>query len=340
MGISLKSIAQALNLSKTTVSWVLSGKASEKNISESTAKKVLDYANSIGYEPNLIARSLNTGETKTIGLILPSISDSFYSAIAKEIEANARKKGYSLMISSSESDIDREGEILRLFKSKSVDGIILAPTKRSKVEINRLIAEDYPLVTIDRYFPELNMNYIVINNLESCYLLTKHLLGKGCKNIAFITTNSYLTTMSFRKEGYEKAIQEWNFPINTALIGEVDFKGYERNLYNVLDGIFEKVPNVDAFVFSTQILALEAFQYFYDKGIAPDFEMASIHEEPIFKVLAPKINVAKMPVEEISINAVNILIDQIKFKRNLSKNPDARPALNQLMLSTIIEYRS
>ncbi len=341
MGLSLKDIAKALNLSKTTVSWVLSGKAVEKNISESTAKKVMEYAQAIGYEPNLIARSLNTGETNTIGLILPSISDSFYSAIAKEIESNARKKGYSLMISSSESDIDREDEIIRLFKSKSVDGIIIAPTKRSKVEICKLIEEQYPLVTIDRYFPELQSNSIVINNYESCYLLTKHLINKGSKQIAFITTNSYLTTMSLRKEGYESAIRESNLTLRSELIGEVNFKGYEKNLYSVLDELFHKEPKIDAFLFSTHILALEAFQYFFDKGITPAFEMASIHEEPIFKVLSPKLNVARMPIDDIAKNAVDLLINQMKKRRNSSsKLLPEELELKQLMLSTSIEYRS
>lgn len=341
MASSLKEIAKVLNLSKTTVSWVLSGQAAQKNISEATANKVLDYAKSINYEPNLIARSLNTGETKTIGLILPSISDSFYSAIAKEIEAKARKKGYSLMISSSESDMDREDEIIRIFKSKSVDGIIIAPTKRSKIEIQRLIDEEYPMVTIDRFFPELQTNYIVINNFESCYELTSHLIKKGCKNIAIITTNSYLTTMGLRKAGYEKGLKDGGLEPNPALIGEVNFVGYEKNVYSVLDQIFKKVPQVDAFLFSTHILALEAFQYFFDKQIKPDFEMASIHEETIFKVLAPKINVARMPIDDIAKNAVKILIDQLKLKKEngLSKQ-GAKRQFKHVTLPCSIELRS
>ena len=337
---SLKDIAKELNLSKTTVSWVLSGRAQQKGISEATANRVIEYAMKLNYQPNLIARSLNTGTTKTIGLIVPSISDSFYSEVAREIEAEARNKGYSLMIGSSESDINREDEILRLFKAKVVDGIIIAPTKRSKIEIQRLIDEAYPLVTFDRFFPELEASYIIINNRDSSYMLTKHLISKGCKKIAILTTNSYLTTMSHRREGFEDALRESRYPINPHLIGEVHYEDYEKNIYKVLDGIFKEVPDVDGFFFTTHILALEAFQYFHDKGINPNFELASIHEVPIFKVVSPRINIARMPIEEIGKNAVNILIEQIDFVRKNRSKRNRKIEPKRMVLSCSLDFRS
>ena len=337
---SLKDIAKELNLSKTTVSWVLSGQARQKGISEATANKVIEYAVRLNYQPNLLARSLNTGETKTIGLILPSISDSFYSEVAREIEAAARELGYSLMISSSESDINREDDILRLFESKRVDGIIIAPTKRSKVEIQRLLDEAYPLVTIDRYFPELDVSYVIINNRDSSYMLTKHLVNRGCRKIVILTTNPHLTTMDQRREGFEDALRESGVAIDSNLYGEVDFVGYEKNIYNVLDDIFKKVQDIDGFFFTTHILALEAFQYFNEKGIKAEFEFACIHEAPVFKILAPRINVARMPIEEIGKNAVSSLIDQIDFAKQNSKNRRKKYITKRFILSCSLEFRS
>jgi LacI family transcriptional regulator len=340
MRTSLKDIAKELNISKTTVSWVLSGQAKQKGISEATANKVIDYAMKLNYQPNLIARSLNTGETKTIGLIIPSISDSFYSEVAREIEAEARECGYSLMISSSESDINREDDIIRVFKSKRVDGIIVAPTKRSIVEIQRLIDESHPLVTIDRYFPELNASYVIINNRDSSYMLTKHLVNKGCKKIVILTTNPHLTTMNQRREGFEDALRESGISINPDLYGEVNFVHYERNIYKVLDDIFKNVPDVDGFFFTTHILALEAFQYFNDKGIKPDFEFACIHEAPVFKILAPRINVARMPIEEIGKNAVSLLIEQIDVAKQNKKGRKRSVETKHLIFSCSLEFRS
>ena len=127
MGASLKDIACKLNLSKTTVSWVLSRQGDKKGISAKTQSRVLACARSLAYEPNLLARSLNTGVSKTIGLILPSISDTFFAHIADRIESEAEQEGYSLMIAGSNSETERENALIRLFRSKKVDGIIIAP---------------------------------------------------------------------------------------------------------------------------------------------------------------------------------------------------------------------
>ncbi len=313
---SLKDIAEKLNLSKTTVSWVLTGQADKKGISKNTQEIVTNCAKEMNYQPNLIARSLNIGQTKTIGLILPSISDFFYSSIAREIENQANHHGYSLMIASSESDYNKEELVIQMFKSKGVDGIIIAPTKRSKVEIERLITEKFPLVTFDRYFPELQASYIIVDNKESSYKLTKHLINQGCKNIALITTNAHLTTMGERNEGYKQALLDSGVKFNPMLVGNVEYDNYENKIVKVLDNIFEKVPNVDGFFFTTHILALEAFLYFNNRGIDfnKQFQLACIHGVSLFKILAPKINTAKMPVADIGKNAIDILLGEIRAK--------------------------
>lgn len=316
MRISLKDIAEKLKLSKTTVSWVLSGQADKKGISKATQELVKKCAEEMDYQPNLIARSLNIGRTKTIGLILPSISDDFYSSVAREIEKNASEHDYALMIASSEANIEKEDNILRMFRSKGVDGIILAPTKGSKIEIERMIGNQFPLVTFDRFFSELDVNYVIIDNKASSYKLTKHLISRGCRNIALITTNPHLTTMGNRCDGYMQALEEAGIKFNLSLIANVAYKNYEKNIVKALDSIFEAVPEVDGFFFTTHILALEAFLYFSNRGLNfnEDFKLASIHSVSTFKILAPKVNIAEMPVADIGKTAVEILLKDIEYK--------------------------
>ncbi len=322
MGVSLKDIAGKLNLSKTTVSWVLSGQGNKKGISAETQNRVFACARELAYEPNLLARSLNTGISKTIGLILPSISDSFYAHIAHQIESEAEKAGYSLMIASSNSEIERENAMIRLFRSKKVDGMIIAPTKISKREINRLVDSHYPVLLFDRYFPEMHVNYVIINNEESSYKLVRHLIDKGFRKIAIITTNPHLLTMDMRREGYANALSDAHIRINPDLYGEVTYVNYQDNIYSTLDRIFSAVPDVDGFFFTTHILAIEALRYFYDRGIDINdgsWGLACIHEDSLFRVLAPKMNIAHFPIEEIGNNAVRILLNQIRQ----SNDPEA-----------------
>ena len=337
MKVSLKDIANDLLLSKTTVSWVLSGKGDEKCISLATQEKVLAYAKKMNYQPNLLARSLNTGLTKTIGLLLPDISDTFYSEIAREVEKEVEKYNYSLMIASSGSEKEREERMIQVFRSRQVSGIIIAPTKRSQKEILQMMDDDYPFVLIDRYFPELKANYVIIDNEESSYCLVKHLIEKGYRKIALITTNSYLTTMSLRADGYKRALVDSGVDIKQNLCCEVDFINYKNNIIPALDNLFHNEPDVDAFFFTTHILAIEAFNYFHAHNIQIDSKigLACIHDISSFRVLAPHINTARMPVENIGKESVSVLINTIEKNHNKKGNLEIRT----LTLPCTLNYR-
>ena len=162
----------------------------------------------------------------------------------------------------------------------------------------------------------MQTNYIIIDNEGSSYELVKKMIDNGSSKIAIITTNPHLRTMNMRREGYARALIEANLPVDPDLYGEVTFVDYEKNVFKTLDQIFSKVPDVDGFFFTTHILALEAFRYFYEKGININkgYELACIHGVSAFRVLAPNMNIARMPIEEIGKNAVRILLGDIKYR--------------------------
>lgn len=337
MGVSLKDIAEQLHLSKTTVSWVLSGQGNKKGISAETQHRVFRCAEEMAYEPNLLARSLNTGISKTIGLILPSISDCFYAHLAQRIETEAERAGYSLMIAGSNAEIERESAMLRLFCSKKVDGIIISPTKISQREILRMLGLDYPLLFFDRYFPEMEANHVIIDNKESSYRLVYHLIEKGFRKIAILTTDPHLLTMNLRYEGYADALADAEIRIDPALYGEVPSADYRTNIDRTLDRIFETAPDVEGFFFTTHILAVEALRYFHDRGIdinSGKYGLACMHEDSLFRILAPKMNIARFPIEEIGRHAVRMLLEQIECKsRNATFVPESK------VLSCEIDFR-
>lgn len=322
MRVSLQHIADELHLSRATVSWVLNGKGDEHNISEATQKKVLECAKKLNYRPNLLARSLNTGITNILGLIIPDITDSFYASIAKAVESCAEKRGYSLMIASSESDVERENRLIQLFTAKQVDGIIIAPTKNSRIEIQKLVDERYPLVLFDRYFPDMQSNYIIIDNEEAAYNVVSRMIQNGAKKIAILTTNPHLLTLNLRCEGYRRALREHGLDIFPSLYKEIAFDNYEYCVATALDEIYKSDPDVDGFFFTTHILALVAFRYFYENGI--DFnkglQLGSIHGLDVFKALAPGMHIAWMPVDEIGEKAVDIIFSEID--RRKSRQPE------------------
>jgi len=320
MGASLKDIAKELRISTTTVSWVLSNQGTQKRISKATQDKILRCAAEMNYRPNLLARSLNTGRTGTIGLILPSISDAFYSQVAKAVETEAEKCGYTLMICSSESELERENRMIRMFKAKQVDGMIIAPTKYSKDEILQLQKENYPFVLFDRYFEDMDTNYILIDNEECSHDLVERLIKDGRKKIAIILTNPHLKIMSLRYEGYKRALMESDLEINADLLGVVEFSKFENDIEPLVARMLEKNPDIDAFFFSTHILAINTFEYLKSQNIDLNrFGFACFHEVREFRLFLPNMKIARMPVEEIGTNAVRILHDNIQKNRNKEK---------------------
>lgn len=316
MKVSLKDIAQALNLSKATVSWILSGQGPAKGFSEATIKRVKEYAESVNYRPNLLARSLSLGVTNTIGLIIPFIGDTFYAQLVQAIEAEAIRNKYVLIVCSSEGDGDKEFELVKMLRSKQVDGIVMAPTKVSRKGVDFLLADGFPFVLVDRYFPNLDTNYVIVNNRQCCYDLTYHLLKKGARKVSLITTDAHLYVMKQRIEGYRKALKDLGVENDMALEVFVNRQNYVTDIIDKLDCLFEEVPDVDGFFFSTHYLALESLRYFVTRKIDyhTRFCLGCFHETTALDILAPEMSISRMPIEKMGTQVMRILLANIKNK--------------------------
>ena len=205
---SIKDIAAALNVSVTTVSFVLNGKAREKRISEEVTKKVIEYAKSINYKPNQLAQSLRTGRSKIIVVMVEDISNYFFSKLARIIEDIAYDKGYKVLFCSNENKDERSRELINLFGERQVDGYIIVPSPGIQDDIAELVEDDIPVVLFDRYFPEIETNYVIIDNSEAVHNASQHLIDNSYKKIGFITIDSEQTQMEARQRGYCDAMKE------------------------------------------------------------------------------------------------------------------------------------
>lgn len=316
MKVSIKDIAQALNLSKATVSWILSDQGPAKGFSESTIKRVKEYAESVNYRPNLLARSLSLGTTNTIGLIIPFIGDTFYAQLVQAIEYEAVRNKYVLIVCSSEGDGEKEYELIKMLRSKQVDGLVIAPTKVSKKGINLLLKDKFPFVLVDRYFPNVDSNYVIVNNSRCCYDLVYHLVKKGAKKIALVTTDVHLYVMKQRIDGYRKALRDLGATNDLELEIFVERQNYKNDMIEKLDCLFAEVPDVDGFFFSTHYLALEAIRYFINHHIDyhTRFHMGCFHETNALDILSPEMSISRMPIEEMGIQAIRMLLENIRDK--------------------------
>ena len=314
MTVSLKDIAQTLNLSKTAVSWILAGKGKERRFSQATINRVLQYAKEINYQPNLLARSLSLGYTDTIGLIIPALGDTYYSQLAYAIETEAEKHHFILTICSSEGDGEREDHLIKALKAKRVDGLLIVPSKKSNLGVLSLIKEEFPFVLIDRFYPELKTNYIIVNNEQSSQQLVTHLIEKGSRKIALMTADVHLLVMKMRLDGYYSALNDADISFDSRLLKVISRKNYAEDIIHALDELFAEVPDVDSFYFTTHYLALETLRYFINHNIdyRNKFNLACFHDTYALDILAPDMAVSRMPIEEMGKQAISILLQNIR----------------------------
>lgn len=307
---SIKDIASILNISKTTVSFILNGKAKEKNISDKLINKVLDLVQEMDYKPNQFAQSLRTGKTKILALMIEDISNPFFSSIAKNIEEKAYKSEYKIIYCSTENDTTRAKDFIKMFFNLGVDGYILAPPKGVEEDINWLVKQGENVILFDRYFDSISADYVMINNEEGTYDGTTHLINQGYKNIAFLNIALDQPQMLGRLEGYQKAMKINGLkPIVHALSYHCDYSKYTQEIIKVL----KKERAIDAIFFGVNYLGvagLEAISSLKMK-IPQDLAVASFDDNDLFRMNAPTITAIAQPVEKISEAVISTLLDRI-----------------------------
>ena len=203
MATRMKDIAEYLGLSVVTVSKVL---RNHPDIGEETRERVLARVKEVNYEPNILARSLVTGRSFLVGLIVPDLLHPFFAEVAKELSSTIRSKGYSLIVSSSEEDVEMEDREIRHLRGRRLDALVIASTRTDVADPGPLAEGDEIIVLIDRELAGLSANYIGIDDVAAGRIATEHLIEIGCKRIAHIRGRENSTGVN-RLEGYRLALK-------------------------------------------------------------------------------------------------------------------------------------
>lgn len=310
--LSIKDIAKELKISATAVSFILNGKAKEKRISEEVVKKVEKFVAKTGYKPNSLARSLRTGKTHTIALMIEDIANPFFANIARMIEEKAYKSGYKIIYSSSDNDPSKTKELIQMYRERHVDGYIITPPEDIKEEITSLIAAGLPVVLFDRSVPGVDCDAVVISNEQSTYEATKHLADQGFKNIAFITLNSLQMQMQDRLNGYEKALAEKKM---TSLVKELTFTSAtdSEELIRHISAFLKRKPGIDAVIFGTNYIGVSGLKAIRNLGldIPGDLAVVSFDDHDVFQLNSPSITAIAQPIEQIAETLITLLLGKL-----------------------------
>lgn len=310
--ITIKDIAIEAKVSISTVSFVLNDKGEKMGISTAVIKKVQEVAEKLHYRPNMIASSLRTGKTRSIGLIVEDISNQFFSDLARVIEDEAKKLGYRVFYCSTGDDDEISAELIQSLLQANVDGFIITPTSKLEKSIDHLVALKMPVVLIDRYFPNQNVSHVVMDNYNGAYIATEFFIKKGCKNIAVVNTTSGMIQMKLREKGYADAMKEAGV-YDESLILHLDYRSNEESKIKAIIDFFQKKSGIDAVLFLANYMGLAGLQAFKRIGlrVPEDISIISYDDHYSFKLHSPSISVIEQPIDGIAIKAVQLLMDQM-----------------------------
>lgn len=333
--MTIKDIARLAEVSITTVSKIINGK--DHDISQATIDRVNQIMEEQRYVPNKLAGSLVTKSTKTIGLVIPDITNPFFPELVRGAEDRANEAGYSIFFCNSDDQLEKETQYIKSLMEKMVDGIIFtaASTDSSRKAAFKNISS--PIVLVDRFIEMEEVKAsIVVDNVAGAYEGTKYLIGLGHKQILHITGPQKGKISQERRQGYEQALNEAHIETDERYILSGKFKlewGYEA----MAQADATNVPFTAVFC-GNDLIALGAMKYLKEKGkhIPEDCSILGFDDIQIASHVDPPLTTVRQPKYQMGYQAVDTMIKLLN-KEDISTDDTVHG--KKIILSTELVIR-
>ena len=308
--LTLKDLAQKLGLSTSTVSRALQNNPA---ISDDTRLRVNKLAKKIGYYPDALAKSLKNKKSYTIGVIVPEISHFFFSSVIDGIEDVTYKDGYTILVTKSNEDFEREVLNLESLISNRVAGVIASISQNTKTgkHFYNIINRGIPLVLFDRVLDDLDVHKIVGDDFEKVYEMVNHLIDSGYQNIAYLAGPSHLNITMNRVDGYKKALIDNNIELMDGLIININLN--ENDGFEGAKTLIREFPKVDAICCVNDPVALGVYKYLNKVGIKiPDkVGVTGFSNNPSSEIINPTMTTVDQQGYQMGKKAAEILLQKI-----------------------------
>ncbi|MCK5135200.1 MAG: LacI family DNA-binding transcriptional regulator [Bacteroidales bacterium] len=308
--VTIRDIAEKLEVSSSLVSIVLSGKGKQKRIKPDTINRIEKAALDMGYKPNLQARALRTNRSGLIALVVPDISNHFFARMSKRMEELSFSSDYELLIGSFDEDKEKFRRLIERFIGVNVEGMIITPQISSTSIIKEIKKSGIPFVFIDRYLSDLESTFVVSDNKTAAMTLTQALILQGAKKIAAVTYSFKSTAHSDRIEGYWNTLKE-----NNIYQDEYVFSISPQNLEEEMNLAIEKILslNIDAIFFTNNALGVLGLKILTKLGykIPKDIKVACFDNVDSFQLFAGGLWCAEQNLEVMCDHSFEILLNMI-----------------------------
>ena len=309
MAASIKDVAREAGVSIATVSRVLND---IDVVNEDTKKKVKDAIKKLSYRPNIVARSLKTQKSSTIGIIIPDISNQFYPEIVRGCEDVANIYNYNIMLCNADLDVEKEMEALRILKEKMIDGVIYMSNSIEQNIISLIKELEMPTVLVETTDADGIFPSVSIDNVMAAADAVKYLINKGNKKIAYVgTTTEKVNASSRRYTGYKKGLEEMKISLDKDL---VYFGGVKaRDGYAGINAILDKRTNFDAVFCASDEIAMGVINALRDRHIKvpEDIDVMGFNDIYSASVFYPKLTTVSQPMYDMGSVSMRMLIKSI-----------------------------
>jgi len=316
---SLKDIAAKVGVSTALVSYVLNNQK-QGRIGQEVAQKIRDAALSLNYRTNLIARSLKTNSTLTIGLMVPDISHPFFAGIARSVEDEANRHGYTVCYGSTDGNPLRSRHLMDMLLNRQVDGLIIAPGEHAEMLIKSLQEQALPFVLVDRYYPDLPSNYVALDNYKAAYIAVQHLVERGYKRIGLLGYETPLHHLNERKRGYLTALKDYKIAFTNSWlkekgwVKEVSIANKKIEIERAVDELRLAREPVDSILFTSNRLAAAGVKHIHSLrlNVPEDLALVCFDETESLDLFQAPLTYLRQPLAEMGQQATRVLLDSIR----------------------------
>lgn len=325
--VSLKDIAQAANVSVALVSYVLNDKYESVRINPDTAKRIKAIARELNYQPNKVAQSLKSGKSLTIGLIVADISNPFFGQLAKTIEDESNKQGYTLIVGSSDENLQKFEKLVDTLVNRQIDGFIIAPVEDAEEKLKHLDKTGIPYVLIDRYFEDLNASHIIIDNFKAMYEVTTSILQQNKEaRVGYVCYDNNLLHTNDRLKGFVQAYRDFGRADYQDHIYKVKYNNTEA-FESVFDNQLLMKNRPDVIVFSTNTLSLLGLKSLIRHNIRVPEELGvfCFDQSDSYDLFYCPVSYVHQPLTKIGVESVNLLlrkVDEEGEQKKITLNAD------------------
>ena len=309
MKVTISDVARLAGVSTATVSHTINN---TRYVSGETKEKVYQAIAELGYTPDASARSFRTGKKKTVGFIVPDISNKFFGTIIEAVENYLSAHGYHLIISNTKEDASREETNIRLLSAGLVDGLLVASTMEDFQKFDALIPTGFPVVLVDRTFDTKKYSSICVSNFQPIYRSVCRLAGKGARRIGIVGGLPRLSSTRERISAYKEAMTACGLPQDEALIGYGN--SLEDSAHTCLDELLAQ--KCDAIIVCQGLMGAETIVHLHKSGIrlAEDIDLVSFvdYDTSVYQLYENQMDFIVQPVEELGQVAGEQILKRIE----------------------------